>query len=431
MKNKRHYFTLFVKAIAVVLVLLVIIILALQIDDDLDSEVQSLFKKSQSVVNSDAYFYLMGIYAAESEEPIKIGQKIYQSIAQGEETYLTQQKPFEYYHYPDELKLLLPEGDLFCSYWEKGCIDLLFQESPTLGNLLKNNALLLLRYHHFNLLNDYSTLTGSMSPAPFPPYQYIARASRLVVLNSIKKAKSSNYKQAIDILSNNISNLRKQLARQDTLIGKVFFLMQISENIDIFYLIQRNSKQQISIQLSPLTNNEKDFEVLMAKEFSGLYAIYKKMEDQQDFWGIGKNTPNWAIKTIFKPNMTLNAIFPVYKQAIDYAALSHTEFAIKIAANNELKIPESYLRNSVGTLLNQISIPNYKAYIGRFFDLDSKITLFNSAINSTDIKSIVGSIINPYYDSNHSAYLSKNNKSICFEGPLPDERNLRCLRIKI
>jgi hypothetical protein len=207
--------------------------------------------------------------------------------------------------------------------------------------------------------------------------------------------------------------------------------MQLSETLDVAYLVSRKAGNEHLFQLPNLTKKERDFEVVMARELAMFYDTYRTLDGNPEFWGKEAITPSWVVKLVFKPNMTINSIYPVYRQVIEYASLSHAEFSKKIEQDHMPEIRESRLRNSAGTILNQVSLVNYNKYIARFYDVDTKITLFNATVGVSDIKAAVDLIKNPYYPKTKTAYFSEKNQSICFDGPLPDERNFRCLRIEI
>lgn len=419
------------KIIGGIIVVIVLAVLGLQIDDDLEPAVAKLLDKAHTNKESNAYLFLMGIDASEKDNPILIGQAVYSSIFEGEEAYLAKKSDFNYQGYPQENRLPLPDGDLFCRHWEEGCLTKLFDSNNDIEEALASNSVLLSRYKAFNKYDEYSTLSRPMITEPFPPYQYIAKGSRLIVLKSINEARSLNYKKALDLLSENISNLRKQLALQDNLIGKLVFLMQVSENIDVAFLISKQSDQRYLFDIPYLTKDEKDFEILMAREFAMSYELFRDLDRNSEFWKEGSNVPGWLVRVAFKPSMSINSIYPVYNQAIEYALLSHGEFSKKIADGNTLELKESMLRNSAGVMLSRISLAGYNQYVARFYDLDAKIVLFNALAGKRDVEPMLDQVINPYDNKSSSFFFSETNKNICFDGPLQNERNLRCLRVAL
>jgi hypothetical protein len=420
----------------IILAFIVIIGLGLQFDDELNPEVIDLLEKyhenSQQKKISQAYFYLLGFMVAENDEPIKIGKEIFKSIQQGEKNALLNNVPFTYKDYPEKLKTLLPEGDIYCQLLEPNCSRFLFQDVSVLESTLEKYKLILKRYNEFIQYNDYSTLTQPTISEPLPYFYPAIKANRLLLVKSIVQAKHANTDQAMTILNDNRRYLRQQLSLQDTLIGKMVFVQLIANNLDVSFLLSREY-EAISFQpIAMLNTSEKDLEGVMAREFKMNYDWYQSMAGNPEIFEQGGDVPEWYVDMIYKPNMTINTLFPAYKKIIELAKLTPVMFLQSVSKekpNTGFKITQ--IRNIVGFALNQIGGPNYNDYIVRFFDLDSKILLFNSLINQQDIKLASEMIANPYYPTQYVSSFSSDEELVCFpEGPLPNDKNRRCLRIK-
>jgi len=76
----------------------------------------------------------------------------------------------------------------------------------------------------------------------------------------------------------------------------------------------------------------------------------------------------------------------------------------------------------MGTILVNIPSPDLVGYVARFADIDAKIAIFNHQHSS------IRSIQNPYYSDDKPTQV---DEKIYFNGPMEDERRLRCLRVKI
>jgi hypothetical protein len=404
--------------------LLVVILFALQIDDKLNPAAENLIAKvkMEDYTNDqrEAYFYLMGIGAHQDEDPITIGKSIYNLFNSNEEGN-------EYYKKQNALEL--PQGDLFCSSWENACIVSLFTPSEKIDNILKKNKILLDRYQHFLSYNSYLTITDPSISEPLPYYNYITKGNRLIILQSIQSAQKLEYKQALEILSKNISLLRKQLSFQDTLIGKLVFLLQLSENIDVAFLVSKKANKDNLFKVPPLTEDERSFELPIARELSMSYNMFKELDGNPEFWQTNGSAPSWIVKLFFKPNITINSLYPEYQAVIDYALLSHQDFVKRLNESNTQKITKSWIRNPTGTILANVASVNYHEYSARFYDLDTKILLFNALIGKESITTRISNIKNPYYSNSKTAFI--DNNKVCFDGPLPDELKLRCLIIEM
>jgi hypothetical protein len=161
------------------------------------------------------------------------------------------------------------------------------------------------------------------------------------------------------------------------------------------------------------------------------YALMNNLNGNPEFIAEGGNLPAWIVKLVYKPNISINSILPRYQQAIDYARLSHKEFSTKIISGDKPEIETSRIRNFVGTILASIDGADYLNYVARVKDLDVKILLFNTLIAEPNVDAALGSLNNPYYEMPTPAFLTDDQRKICFDGPLPDNRNLRCLWVAL
>jgi len=132
--------------IIIIIAALFIGVLVFQIDDELDPGAALWLEKMNSPETSEAYFFLMGFFSKEGDDPIVVGKSIYQSIREGEDRYINEKILFDYIDYPKENKIALPKGDIYCSAWKPGCLKLIFGNVAELKNELSRHSALLERY---------------------------------------------------------------------------------------------------------------------------------------------------------------------------------------------------------------------------------------------------------------------------------------------
>ncbi len=414
------------KILSGAILILVAGVLALQIDDDLDPRVLAFLDKTKTT-ESDAYYYLLGMPASAEDDPVRVGREIYKSIRQAEEKYFMNPEEFDFDDYPLAKKLRLPEGDLFCKSWEAGCLAGLFRSKENFEKWISDYQVLLKRYDKFLGFEEYATLSRPMIAEPRPEYWYLMKANRLVVLESIGVGRRHDYPSALSMLSDNIKRLRGQLARQDTMIGKLVLLMQISENIDVTYVISKKAKPEDLFTIPRLSLQERDFEVPMAREFAMMFYEYTQLECSSSFFRIDRRVPCWLDVYFLKPNIMLNVSYPEYARTVEYSRLSHEQFVTRIEGDVPIPIKLSNFRNPIGNVLLRVGYPDYNGYLSRFYDLDAKIALYNALVGYGDVNTHLSESINPYYPDDKFASLSSDGSKVCFDGPLPDTRNLRCL----
>ena len=403
--------TLFILALALALML---------IDDDLSAQSKALLETADQQQQSNAYLFLLGIMAAPEDDPIVVGKALYNSIKAGEQQYLHENKPLRFTDYPANKKLPLPQGDMFCSGWEQGCHQKRFAAAANYTG--DEHQLLQQRYLTFLSMDDYRTLNEPILDAPLPPYAYLTKAFRSMLLENIHQAENGNTQQAASQLLAHIATLRRALAKADTLIGKIIFATHVSETIDTIVILCQRGDCSEPAALAPLTASEMSMELPLKTEFRFSYNSLIHLD--KNFFSEKTETPKILrpfSKIIFKVNMTANMQAIAFTKLIETSRLKPVEFVGAIA-NNKSKPPSSP-RNIAGSALANIGAADYDIYSARLQDLNIKIALLNSTIGKNDIANLT--IFNPYYGELQK--LDFNNGMLCLKGPLVDIRNMRCV----
>ncbi|PHS26798.1 MAG: hypothetical protein COA83_01920 [Methylophaga sp.] len=415
----------------------IIAALLLQIDDDLDPEVAIFLEQAEPAKHSDAYVYLLGIVAAEDEEPLELGNQLLNAMRQAEDGYKFGDETFEFEAYPEDKKLILPTGELFCKSWQEGCWQAVFDNKHERDQALKTHAVLLQRYQTFIKTPDYQTLSKPRLTEVYPPFQYLLKANRLVILSAINKMQSAKPALAVSELTEHITSLRQHLKSADTVIGKMIFTKMISDNIDALSLIIQQQDIAVNDALPPISLPERDLEIAMAREVAMSYELYSSLDRSPEIFahakeGLDNNnsfeTPEWVARAAFKPNMSVNQASLFYKETSARSQLAQTEFVFAVVERAQPQ--KLQIKNWVGSILNNIAKPNFDQYIAPLFDLNAKIAIFNQTANKVELPSDLSYIQNPYYETGGTAYYSEEGKSICLTGPLNDDEKLRCLRVK-
>ncbi|GAA0820932.1 hypothetical protein GCM10009111_27160 [Colwellia asteriadis] len=402
------------KTLIVILLFVSTLVLIAQIDDELSSQSNELMAYIETPVYNEAYFYLLGFYANKNDEPADVGKALFKQYQQ-----LELNDSYQVVEYEQAKKLPLPSGELFCRAWEEGCLALLF--SSDLSDELQQTdyQVLLARVNHFHQFNHYQTLTKPLITEVFPPLQYLRAAERIKVLHAIKAHQAGNSQGAITALQQQLSTLRKFLALQDNLIGKVFFLMKAAEVVDVLSVIGAQSQLNLDT-IKTLSHEEKDLSKSFAREFAMSFYMLKALDRDPEIFHLGDDFPGWITRILYKPNMTVNANASVYTQLGQRSLLTPAQFAKTTGA--DISGSKSFIRNYIGSVLTDIALPNFDEYIARFMDFDAKVTLFNHLYGGVDKAK------SPY-DKNEPPI--KAAKRVCFNGPLQDDYMLRCVTTKI
>ncbi|MFW5426187.1 MAG: hypothetical protein ACKE8G_06585 [Methylophagaceae bacterium] len=413
----------------------VVAVLLLQIDDNINPEVAAFLEQAEPAEHSEAYLYLLGIVAEEGEDPLTVGKQLFASMQQAEENYTFGDEDFEYGGYPEGRELPLPHGELFCDRKEDECWQTIFLNTGDIEQVLTANDTLLHRYQTFIKMNNYHTLAKPTLQEVFPPFHYLIKANRLIMLKVIHMTESA---EAANMLIVHIAALRQHLESADNLIGKMIYSELISESFDVLSLVVHQRKSEHKNEIPLLSLQELSFETAMPREFAMNHELYINLDQSPDLFakekqGIALNPPPWVVTTFYKPNMTINAEYSFFKEVISNSKLDQLDFTIKVT-NDDSRLPNGLgakVRNHTGYVLSSIARPNFDQYIARLLDLNAKIALFNQTANKAELPEDLGHIKNPYYETANTAFYSEDGKSICLTGPLEDDKNQRCVRVKL
>ena len=390
-----------------------------QIDEEPSVEVLDLLDRleRESGVESEAYLYLMGLSAAEGVDPQEAGRQHLMTRERAAEddvaASLIAERSLD--------ALPRPDGELFCSVREKCCLQRLVNADIDIARLLEKHAVLLDRANRFYQYTEYTTLVKPTLEERYPPYQLLSAAERLKSLQALAVYRQGDVDQAGGLLRQQLAALRRAMVYQDSLVGKLVFLMKISEVLDIYSVILASEGHEAEVIL-PLTDSEKDFSIVVAREFGLSHGILSNLDRHPEIFELKGSLPGWMVRLLYKPNMTLNAIAPLYHRLEMLTSMSAAEFSRVVNSKARASIATSWIRNAVGSVLAR-EMTSYDEYAARFHDVDAKIALFNHRYQAG---SRTDEVSNPYYGSEPPSFSAG---SLCLNGPMEDKNFLRCLRV--
>lgn len=396
--------------------------LFLLLDDELTAETKQLLEEPPTDKNNSSYFYLMGIMASENESPLEVGKNIYASIVASEEAY-ENKKAFTYIEYPENKRLPLPSGELFCSDWNNTCLATMFSKINSLNET--ENATLLKRYLEFMEIPDFRNLSKPRPEEIYIPYQYIVKGSHAFLLKNIKIAADGNPKKATSDLLKNITQTRKKMETADNLLFKVIYASILSHTIDTVYVINKKFKTSKKIKLDSLTADEMDFSAVFKREFTAYYNYFKYLDKNPHIFNEKDYYPPVIVRMVFKPNMTANGVSIYYSNLIKLSRSEPIDFTVETSRSREKQKHSNSIRNFVGDRLVAVAPPNFDKFIARKYDLSIKIDLFNKTIHLSDDEIKKLEIHNPYYKRNEKLIIERYRA--CVSGPLEDINSIRCI----
>ena len=408
------------KVVFFVCVALLLFCFALQYDDELSPEAESLVARFSDDQSSTAYLHLLGISAPVGDDPVLSGESLLKASRSSD-------KPSDAYGYSDSEKLSLPSGDGFCVFGVDDCIGYLFSGSVKVIDLLDHHRVLVERSGRFFQYDEYRTMMQPTENEVFPEYIYLVRAQRIKILEAIYLYKMGDVRDAIESLVTQFSTVRRANERQDNLIGKVVLLPTLSDILDVLSIILSETGLHIE-EIPRLSVPEKDFGTVFAREFGVSYYGFSRLDKAPNFFEVDEkfgNAPAWLVRTLFKPNMTINALAPYYLMLEELAVLSPAEFARDVKNLDRGAPSTSVIRNLAGNALLRVEGPPLEEYVAMTHDLDVKIAMFNQIHHS---KLDVRSLINLYGESEFPAL---ENGRLCFSGPFEAKYSIRCLAVQL
>ncbi|MBA4501796.1 hypothetical protein [Marinobacterium marinum] len=396
-------------------------------DEALRPEVSALIALTDPPTDSHAYAYLLGLASPADQTPSSAGQALIKQLRIQEQQANTPPEAEDVILTPDT-SLPEPEGPLFCRFNTYNCPDTLFADITALENALSEHRILLKRWRTFITLDDFAVLSLPQLSEPLPPYRHLQRSARLSLLDSIRLAKTGEIETARSQLLNDINQTRRLLTQDSHLIGKMVATSLVSDQIDLLHALSQRFELPRTA-LAPLNSAEKSLENAMAREFAGIAHVFRQMDANPYLLDSTHGLPHWSVSLLYKPGISINAIWPVYQDIIASAQQSPADF-VAYLEHTPNPFPEPHwVTNPIGTILNQIAIPDMRQYAGRLQDIEVKIELFNAWAETDGQSKDAGAlqVINPYYPNRSTELELESNGQVCLKGPLYDPGGLRCL----
>ena len=405
--------------LTLVLLLWIAIFYLLLLDDALSKESLELLEADKPASSQEGYFYLMGIQASADEDPIAVGKNLLASIQQ--QAKIPKANPFvttKYQLYPDDKKLVLPTGYLFCHLKEEKCFEKIIDN---LNSFNPNDySVLLQRYLTYIQMPKHDLLTTADADEPFPPYHYLVKGSRVFLLTLIQQ-EQFNPGSLIEQLNNHLVLLRAKLATANNLIEKMVYTSMISQHIDFMLYISALDNYKNATKLEKLSISEMNFSPALKREFWWQSSLFKKLHGSPYLFGEEGSTPTFIARILFKQNMSINLAATEFSRIINTSRLSAFEFAQYKSAPTKFENNYS-LRNIIGNKLVAIARPDYDKYVLRVHELNNKILLFNSLVAN---KGELVDLVNPYYQLSEQPEIK--NGRLCLKSPMDDDSLTGCL----
>lgn len=366
----------------------------------------------------DPYLFLLGIDALPGTSPIERGRARLEAYHQG--------KPG--IEKPGEVLLLQDDQTALCASGTPACLETLLAEPQRGAQLLDSNAVLLERYRQWR---DSPAPRQAARPGveqPIPPYPMLSHGQKLLALEALALSRE-NPQAAQEILLDDVRALRRHLADADTFIGKMMVGSLLGEDLQRLALWHRRGLLPPLPTVDPLSEAERSLLMPMQHEYAAMAGMFLNLPEE-----VRREQGNTSLRVFYKPQRTANLAWRHYAGMAELSRLSAA--ALPAELERPAARPESpWLapRNAIGQILLSVSGPDYRRYLIRLNDLDARIRLVNllgdmPADASQWTPGVPASELqtNPYWPDRPARWDAASGQ-LCHDGPLPDERNLRCL----
>lgn len=377
---------------------------------------------------SDSYLLLLGLDAAASDDPLALGEQRLQAYQQ----WLADGEKEDALQMPDGPGLPTPDQDVVCDVALPACLARSADDGFDIPRLLSENAVLLERYRRWLELAPAQSQAVPGASEPIAPFTLLLHGNRLLGLQALALLRENPH-AALDLLQDDIVHLRRQLASSDTLIMKMVVMRLIGVDLERIALLHARGLLPAPQPIAPLSERERSLLLPMQHEFAGSARLFGNLRT------LGEPEHGAApLYLLFKPQRTINAALRQYAEIADLSALDSADLpaALERMQEKEMRSPWQEPTNPIGQILLNIAGPAYEGYVGRLHDLDARIRLFNllgqlpgdHAQLPAALATLPGAD-NPYYPGQPPRWDAKGGR-LCFDGPLKDSNETRCLPLR-
>lgn len=400
-------------------------------DDAPDPQAQAWLEdfEQRRSQHSDSFLHLLGIDADPATRPQELGLERLSAY----HAWLDMGEPEGAPHLPPGT-LQVPSVAQLCDAGEADCLKRVAEGEIDSARLLAENPVMQERYRAWRD-GPAPRQQGLPGPAdPIPNYVLLSQANRLLALQALQLLEQGNPAAARELLLEDIHALRRQLAEADNLIGKLVSANLIARDIQRLALWQARGLLPKGPQLTPLSEAERALLLPMQYEFAMIARVFRQLPEQaqarKEFGRVG-------VLVLFKPERSIKRAWPGYARIAELSRLSSAELEQGLREPQPPPVsPWLEPRNAAGQILLNIAAPAMETYPARLHDLDARIRLFNLIGQLPDEESELPTALttlpgadNPYYPGQPPQWDTAKG-TLCFDGPLPDDRGIRCLPLR-
>ena len=217
------------------------------------------------------------------------------------------------------------------------------------------------------------------------PFRLLATLNRLQHAWVSLEFHTGSRLRAVEDLAKDMRFLRGLLHRSDQLILKILAAEMLARDLHTLSQLL-DSKLYLHEHLPDLTDvlldlseEERSADICIRREFNGMANLMLTMETARPF-DADTQLPGWMMKTLYKPNATVNRMFERYRATHELATLPPPQLAKAMAASGSesdewAPTKADHVLNPLGTILAEVASPELDRYIPVFSDLTGLLRL--------------------------------------------------------
>lgn len=414
-------------------------------DEDLKPEALAFADFSGETIapEQNGYFAWVGLRVPVGEHPHTRGMQIVAQLNEKLDTV-----PHDIHDIIDFDTVLGPKALKFtnnlaslCGRDATGCLDRYRAKSSDIEKQVRENKVLLERYH---ALHRYQHFHETLKPRYYAPFYDPGSVSSLARAQYALHALRGNPLLALRQLHDDTLFWRRVLIETRGLIGKMIAVAAIQRNVQLTSeIVARYPTDKTTLALAaqavlPLTDVERDLTNVYRNEFALIMHLFSTLSAAQpapcSTESIYNCVGNKLTKTfLFKPNASTNQSFERFSEIAATSRLPAPEF---LKGTKERLASDQYdwewwlsswrfAYNPVGKIINAISVAPYGSYTARIHNLDGFLRLVSlslaarqQSVRDADMPQFLArasSILrNPY--TNEPMLWDADNRTIYFHG---------------
>jgi uncharacterized RDD family membrane protein YckC len=400
----------------------------------------------------NGFYYLLGAFTPKDSNSFEIG---YQWV-QNQNSVILEHKNSEIYDNIDTF----PEFDMNINYQEMTTI---FKSDSLLQYCLNNKENIINNYKEYSYFNErlkdvfeHNYFKNTLIPhisGKLPIFIDLAKFSLLKKFYIILLYNNNESEKAINLLNEDLVYDRLLAEKADFLILKLLSSFLLERDLKTYNILHDNEKghneklNQMISKIKPISTSERDMYKISNRIFIENLSTYLNIFNRhQNIYKsrshhLTKDVVKNSKSIIFKPHKTINREFFAQFSLVKFSQMDGKDFA-KLSKRIYLEKPSTldYLNNFWGSILTSISVPIYKSYIAKFYDIDGYINMLKLKMLIIDqdisaqqipifIESQSDSLFNPYTEE--ALEWDSENSILYFDGPYDDDDKTRKIGIEL